>query len=79
MKPDPAHGARGRAPAIALISTAALGLLAFFLAALAPAYVGETSDFRPSAALIGLGAILLGASIVGALALALSGFKRHRL
>lgn len=79
MKLDPTRGAWGRAPAVALISTAALGLLAFFLAALAPAYVGESSDFRPSAALIGLGAILLGASIVGALALALSGFKRQRL
>ena len=78
MKPDPNHGARRREPAIALISMAILGLLAFFLAALAPAYLGATSDFLSSTALIGLGIILLGASILGALALALIGFKRHR-
>lgn len=69
---------KARAPAIALISLAMLGLLLFFLAALAPAYVGETSDFRPSAALMAIGAILFAASIFGAVALALLGFSRHR-
>jgi hypothetical protein len=79
MKYDPTHNAGRRAPAVALISMAVLGLLMFFLAAFAPAYAGATSSSLPTAVLIGLGAMLLGLSILGALALVLIGFNRHRL
>lgn len=77
MKRNPMVFLKARAPAIALISLAMSGLFLFFLAALAPAYLGETSDFRPSAALMVIGAILLAASIFGAVALALLGSGRH--
>jgi len=78
MKRNPSDVAKARAPAIALISLAVLGLILFFLAALAPVYGGDASGFRPSTGLMGLGAILFGASIFGAVALVLLGFNRNR-
>jgi hypothetical protein len=78
MRPDPTRPAKTRAPAIALISLAVLGLLMFLLAALAPAYLGVTADDLPSRAFMGLGALMLGLSIVGAVLLALLGLKNHR-
>lgn len=78
MKPEPSRPAKARAPAIALMSLAVLGLLLFLLAALAPVYPGVSSDQFSTIVLLGLGAILLGLSIFGAVLLALLELKNSR-
>lgn len=76
--PEPSRRAKARAPAIALISVAVLGLLLFLLAALAPAYLGATHGQFPSVALLGLGAFMLGVSIFGGVLLALLALRDSR-
>lgn len=77
MSPEPTRVANTQAPAIALISIAALGLLLILLAALAPAYPGLFSDTLPTIVLLGIGALMLGLSIFGAALLVVSSLKRQ--
>lgn len=78
MKPGQNPSDRRRVSAIALISLASLGLLLFFLAALAPAYLGQSAGSLPSTVLLGLGGLMVGLSVIAGLLMALPGLKRPR-
>lgn len=78
MRPTQIDAAKSRAPAIILISLAVSGLLLFFIAALVLTPAGETFGGMPSQILMGMGSLLLGLSVLGALAFVMLGFKRRQ-
>lgn len=75
--PNPDKAKNERAPAIAVISIAFMGLLLFIFAALAPAFEGQI-DGSATVVLAGLGALMLGISIFGALLMVLIGARNNQ-